>query len=752
MRTLLLPCLLILMIPAAVSSEWAWFRGDIATFPASNTATGIAESIHQSTESGQDWVVLSAPPGTGSFLGLNEIVEEIKLTMPRLTPILSSGWSSNGITARILGVDSRAPIPENLPDLLTTVSTHQGIAVLESIQDSLLWSPEITTFSPFDDGAWSPHVDVGSTWDRALSAGGRLFIAGTSLGTTPGLGHQTTVWVEGNQADLIIEGLRNGTSYVSDARGIHLEFQADGATFGRTVFHKGEPFIRFRAYGRDTISSVSLIADGSEVWKATPNELFWEERFFLPAIDYSYLRVEILSDNGRYRTLSNPIFLVTERTIEGELPVADVPNGIPEDVMEVSGLIEALAGLNEDSQVRVLRELLSEPPTRYATVWLLQNRSDVIGDDVLARIAETDARNEARLGAAYALVTRGSTRATDILLEFLNTDSGALQSYAARIFAHYTEGFTENDWPTPTANRSDASGYLIRAYHPRGHDPSHIRTILTALESNESVLWSAASDKLIEMGSRSYRVIESLLSAAQGGSARAVDILGEIKDHRTIKPIHGLFQTTDDHKLKRSAFLALARMGAPYPNRRTASFASLATRPIIDADLSESEWEGASELDPLASDWDGRPSDQRVRILTGVFRDSAYVAVQVNRAPSANTIADTEQAFVRDGRVEFSFAAPPYHGKSGTLTTLALNALGLTPETAAISCRTATRATLSWWRAEMAIAVQEVASFSRFNVALVEPEGDEVRTTWSVTYGAPQDATRFGDITWEEGN
>ena len=80
--TYLILAILLATTSSPVSSEWGWYRGDIATFSAEKTSTSVAESVHRAAEAGLDWVVLSAPPGSGNFVGLSEIIEEIKLTVP----------------------------------------------------------------------------------------------------------------------------------------------------------------------------------------------------------------------------------------------------------------------------------------------------------------------------------------------------------------------------------------------------------------------------------------------------------------------------------------------------------------------------------------------------------------------------------------------------------------------------------------------------------------------------------------------
>ena len=738
----------VLLASSPASSEWGWYRGDISTFPASNTSAGISESIHQAVGAGLDWVVLSTPPGTGSFVGQNDIVEEIKLTLPRLTPILATGWQDARTSARVLGVDSRAPIPDTLADLFSTVTSHKGLAIVSS-EASLPYNSSITTFSPIFEGRWSASIGVGEAWDQALTSGRRVFIAATS--STPLANtHQTIVWSEGNHADQIIEALRKGSSFVSDTDGIHLDFQVDGHTFGRTVFHEGEPFVRIRAHARHPISSVSLIADGAEVWFAHPNSTVWEERFFLPAADYTYVRPVLYSQEGGYRTVGNPVFLITDQAAEGELPLVDARGSDPqEDLIEIGGMIEALAGLSLQAQGRILREFLSTPSTRYGTCWLLQNRSDVIGDRLLADIAEVGTDVEARLGAAYALVTRGSSLAPDLLLGFLNSPEQKLQRYASRIFAHYTEGFTESDWPWDPERDPLTSAYLIRAYRPTRFASEDVDRILSVLPSQNPALSDAASDKLVELGTRHYKVIEALLDSTESGQARAADILGIISDHRTVSRLQRIFSKSDQADLRRAVFLALAGMGAPYPDRRRLEITPLARSPFRDGVIGIDEWEGATVLESFQSDHDGESAVATPQVLAGMSSDSIYIAITrpLLSGPPTSTLSDAVESISTDDLVEIVFAALGRDGTSGSeLARTTVNAFGILNQTGSVPFRAASHVTQTSWKIELSAPAVSVSGHSRFNVSMISGSGAGSRLAWSVTYGAPADPSRFGDL------
>jgi hypothetical protein len=755
MRHLISLTISMLLVSSQASAEWGWYSGDVATFSAANTSTTIPESVHQAVEHGLDWVVLSTPPGSGEFVGLEELINEASLTVPRLTPILGAGWSRSRPFVRILGVDARAPVPTLFSDLLTTVASHGGVAILESIDTGLADTDQSIIFSPVTSGRWTEAVSPRGAWDQALTDGRRAFIASTSSGTPPAKNHRTVLWAEGNQTDHLVKSLKSGASYVTEKGGIAIDLQVDGRSFGQTVFHRGEVFVRIKAYARDTISSVSLIANGEEVWSTSPKTNVWEARFFLPVGDLGYVRPVLVSKTGGYRTVGNPIFLVSESPEDGELPIAD-DQSLPRDgLVEMSGLLEASIGLPEDAQARILREFLAGITTRYGTCWLLQNRTDIVGDGVLMNLAMQDPDTAVRLGAAYALVVRSSTLAPDILLHFLDTGRPELETYAARMFAQYTEGFAEADWAWSERLTSEAQAFMIRAYQPVRFSEDQVGVIIKALGSTEIITTHAAQDKLIELGTRHYRVIQLLLDAVASGEASAADVIGQIGDHRTVGALQNLFRNTGTLDVRRSVFLALDRMGAPYPNRLTLSLAQLAGTPTLDGLVREEEWASASLLETLKSDLNGETYNlPGLAIRAGHQGDSVYVSItraQQGDFPVA-TLTDSINQEQSDDVIELALAAPPYdRAESDNRLKIRINALGIV-ECVKNVCRAVSRVTENAWEIEIAISTEAVRPYPRFNIAVVSPGDATRRLAWSVTYGDPHNPSRFGDLRLEEVN
>ena len=118
--------------------------------------------------------------------------------------------------------------------------------------------------------------------------------------------------------------------------------------------------------------------------------------------------------------------------------------------------------------------------------------------------------------------------------------------------------------------------------------------------------------------------------------------------------------------------------------------------------------------------------------------------------PIATITDDARGAFEQDDLVEITLAGPPYDQEhAGEVLRIRINAWGVIDCSETVECHATSQLLPNQWDLEAAIPLQVVQSFSRFNLAIVSPSADLPRLAWSVTYGSPQDASRFGDISLE---
>jgi hypothetical protein len=725
-------------VVANVSAEWAWQAGDVVQFDPTHTSVSVQTRVQQATESNLDWIVLSSSPGTGAFVGLAQILQEVELNIPRVTPIAASGWSSGHNRGVIYGIDPRGPIPDDLQRLLTTVHTQRGIVQQLDVSAGASSPPPLMTATR--DGAWSPAVEPGAAWDDLLEAGKRVFIAGASTHTLPGHTHRTYVRAQSNAEEAIVAALRDGASYVAEKDGIRVEFEVEGRSFGQTAFFEGEAYVRIQAFARDPISRVALIADGEIVWETRPDTTVLGERFFLPLHHRGYVRPLLESESGGYRTFGNPVFLVPDRSqASGEVPYEDPVDSHEALFIEVGSTIEASARLPGAGQKRILAEFLSADETRHPTVWLLQNRGDIVRDEMLRELTASESEH-VRLGAAYALLARGSTSS---LATMLGDQATPVRAYAARAIAQYTEGFTEESWPVQNEEDPLVISYLVRAYHPVRHHSEHVASLIGLLQHEHPAISSAASDKIIALGTRNYRVVAALIDSARTGHARAIDALGLIGDHRAISPLLDVYRQSPPGPIRRATFVALSHMDVPYQDRRVIEVPNLPSRPTIDGFLDST----AARISQFTHDSDARPWDGAISGRLGRYNDSLYVAIQTvfEQTPRATLSASVHGA---DDQIEIILSSP-----GGQPQAYRINALGLTQRGGA-ACPTGSRVADNSWTVEALLPLSEYTDdpLLRFNLSIVSPDRTPRRLSWSTTYGEPDNADRFGDLRFSTSN
>ncbi len=734
MRRCFLITLFTLILVDSPAAEWAWQVGDVVEYDAANTSGSIQERVQQATESNLDWVVLAPPPESGLFVGLSHVLQEAELSVPRLTPIVGTGWASGTTRGVVFGIDPRTPVPGSLDRLLTVVEAQRGVLQLDPTGESEEPPPVVTAVR---DGKWAPLVEPGGAWDDFLETGTRVFIAGSSAQTPAGRTHRTYVKARSNEVESIITALRNGRSFVAERDGIRVDFEVQGRSFGETAFFQGEAYVRIGAHARDPISRVTLIADGEVVWTTRPDTTVWSERFFLPLHHHSYVWPVLESESGDYRTLGNPVFLIPDRLQgSGEVPYEDPSDADDASFIEVSGTIEASARLSEGAQKRILAEFLSNAETRYPTVWLLQNRNDLIGDDTLLDLT-ADVNAYVRLGAAYALLSRGNAAP---LATMLRDEALPARAYAGRMTAQYTEGFGEEDWPPLQGEDPIVVSYLIRAYRPVRHHPEHIARLIGLLDRKATVVSSAAADKVVTLGARNYRVISVLVDSARAGHARAIDALGLIGDHRSVAPLLDIFRQASHGPLKRATFDALTRMNVPYQDRHVLEVPELESRPTMDGHLDSTI---SAVIGPFAQDSDARPPSDLVDSRVGRYDDSLYVGIHTVLGNASRTTLSATGGVHDDHRIEISLSSPDGRGQRR----YGINALGLTNHPVA-RCPTGSRVHDGGWTLEALVPLSDQAQESvvRFNLYVVSSDDPASRLSWSVTYGAPHDTDRYGDL------
>ena len=738
----------------------AWYSGDITLFSSRNTATIIQDRVRQGMDSGLDWIVLSGRAEEGIFIGLQETIQEHDLNMPRINPIIAAAWSPSGAPGAALilfGIDPRAPVPrDSLSQVITWVESQNGVVLHTSpdLPAELDAHPSQigNAFQGIRDGEWNQQCEPGAGWDSLLTTGHRIVLVGGSDEETsqPGSLQKTYVHAESNLPDKIVSAIKGGAAFVAQADGIRIDLRINGRSLGSTVPLAREAYVRFRAHSRDPISRVLLVADGEVVWTANPDTAVWEERFFLSLVGKTYVRPIVESAAAGYRTMGNPIFLISEPDeAEAEFPWVEQDFQAWGTVYsEVEGaLLEVADHLRPQAKARVVSELLSDNRMQFPTVRVLQDRSDLLPDSFVWELAQHP-DPEVRLGATYALVSRAPIELSGLLLNLIQNDSLRVREYAARMLFQYSDG-VDNDLVKDLLGRFSppVEQYLIRSLDPMPYDPDLVRYLILSLESDHSGKAAASVDKLVEMGARNFKVIKRLIDSARRGNQRALEPVGWIGDRRTIPELEKLFERESPGPLRRAVFLALEKMGVPYIGRKEAICSWMPVPPTLDGLPVAYEWDPASALIQFAEDSEGAPPDRRIRAWIGYDSRRFYLSVTCE--------LDTLPQNQPEDRMEFALSPEegekPLRFFSVTPADVARDGKITNPD-----LRVAAILEPGKWSMEGEIPLeaiglddQDVLPPVRFNLAVIEGGTRQKRWSWSVTYGNPRNPLRFGSIAFD---
>jgi hypothetical protein len=610
------------------SAGWSWHVGNFTKFSARSTSSLISERTQQAVDRGLDWIVISGESTEGYYPGLRAISREHDLNFPRLTPILATGWRAPDALAEsltILGVDPRAPIPRELSTILDWVSTQSGVVVSTSLYPSSEESrvPHGGIFSGINNGEWHPSTEIGSEWDQMLTEGHQVLISGgNDIGN---YSQKVYVWAEDNRTQSIIKAIRMGTSYVADGDGLQMDFRVNGKSMGSSVSLEKDAYIKMWVASKSRITRVILVSDGEVIWDDSPQTQVWEERFFLPLSNRHYIRPIVECEEAGIQAIGNPVFFYVDSAVDmGVLPLEASDRLLPDPMYpEVDGALEVVATLGRDAQRRVLAELLRDESLRHDVVSVLEVREDLVPDHVLRALTD-DPDPEVRLGSTYALVVRNPPELPDILHGMLKDGDSRMREYGARSISQFVGGLDVSQleseiWTSDPMVKS----YLIRSLKPDLFDASLTGKLITTIRSPHKSVAAAGVDKLVDMGTQSYRVIKTLLDSSRAGNSQALEPVGLIGDRRSINALEEIHNSRSHGPLKRASFLVLSRMGAPYPDRKSAHCHYVSVPMVVDGIVDSLEWSQSKRIGPFSQDHDASPLNNE--ISGSLLRDDTHL-------------------------------------------------------------------------------------------------------------------------------
>lgn len=717
---------LLLVQPA--SATWNWYTGDFAShtpYPPDQ----LTRQFQDANDNRLDYRIFYNDASTGHFMGLSDFLLEEEFHSPdAFTPILGTALQQDSIHYICVGVDPRSPIPSaNFPSLEHWAKSQGGVVVLSDLPTESPFMPSAPVLiRAYGQNGWLPACEIGGKWDSLLTQGNHIGIVG---GTAPQ--SHTFVWAESPQPEHLFNGLNNLSTWVSESANAKVDFRVDDQLPGSIFSPNDNMNIRVSVFSEDTIQRIDLIADGQVIWSDTPFVTTYNERISLAYETQRYVRAEIQTQSQIIRT--SPVFLASEYYVESiDLPVEQIPF-----YLSLDSVLESLTYLPIASQARVLSEYISHERTRFAMVLALDNRPDLLSEELLARLSESP-YPQVRLGAAFIQVMRNAPNLSAYLFQALSDPDPSIQKYAARMLLQYATITDASQLPELVGMVTpDAKPYLILAQEANTADPETYRTLIRLSQSPHRAIALSSQAKLFEMGNRNYRVIRALRDSALAGHIASTDILGTIGDDRVATDIEKVYLQARPGQLKYTAFQALQKFHPDktyYPNRP--ELRDRGAYPLIDGLLMPTEWDSAAYLGSLGDDFN--LGNHHPNFKTWMTHNNTHLLFAV-QTPLPDTTqvqyVELQLATHLAPQIPFTFVVNAPHAKD------------LQPISTLTYRQSVTDST---WTIEGEIPFTDLGldpntdiPYLRLNTSYITPTH---RWTWSPTYGKPDDPERFGTL------
>jgi hypothetical protein len=722
----LIACIILLAQPC--SAAWDWYGGDFISYTL-YPPNQIAYHFQEALDTHLDYRTMYSHPSEGHFIGLAEFLAQEEFNRPGLlTPIVGTAVAlESGDIAICVGVDPRSPIPDtNFQEMVQWAASQGGVALLAQLPDSAENSQNLPAhpllFQALDSEGWHPHIQMGGKWDSLLTLGYRIGIVGQA---SP-LSH-TYIWAESLEPEHLVAGLSHLATIVAEEDAIQADFRVDGHVPGAVVFPEFDTRIRITATARAPIQSIRLISDGELIWSSTPNANTFSTRLQIPIANKRYIRAEFQTEFQHTRT--SPIFLASNVYPESEtLPFEHLP-------FTFDGAIESLTHLPTDSQSRILAEFIGHGTTRFPAVRALYGRPDIMSDRIIEALLQSPFP-KVRLGSAFVLVMQTEAPLAEQLIQLMADPSPGIQTYAARMLLQYTS-FKDAARLKDLINGADAPAraYLIQALDPGHSDQTLWQDLIHASVSATPGVASASMAKLVEMGTRNFRVIRSLRDSASKGHIASLELLGTIGDGRVVNDIEKIYINATPGPLKNTAFRVLQTF---YPHQnyypKRPELRDEGASPILDGIFSAEEWNGAARIDHFVDDADLGKTYSGMNAY--VTRDATHILFAVQVPQNGLHPLQRLELSLATGlapQIPFIFSVP-YFASDQSLLDPTLQLIQSLSD--------------GLWFVEGSLGFSDLGldpttpiPYLRFNTSLLTENN---RWSWTPTYGMPGNPDRFG--------
>jgi hypothetical protein len=291
-----------------------WYRGDLHCHTFHSDAMGAPELLAENArQSGLDFLAVTDHNTTAQWRYFGPHSTPDLVFVPGMEVTTYRGH------ANIFGlrdwVDFRLGGSADLAAMLAEVRRQGAVFSVNHDKEPLPWSYDYPRMDCLEvyHGHWLTGNDgILATYDQMLSDGRRISLIGGSdyhqpkelKGPNPfGLGRPTTVlWLEYLDADAVLEGLRSGCGYVTEAPGgPHLAFTVNGQPMGSVLNTPVEVTVSAEVRGASG-DRLRWVSEAGVIREETIREDDWQTTFQTRA-PRRFLRAEIEAEANRDRLI-----------------------------------------------------------------------------------------------------------------------------------------------------------------------------------------------------------------------------------------------------------------------------------------------------------------------------------------------------------------------------------------------------------------------------------------------------------------
>ena len=662
--------------PAADKPALQWFRGDCNVPAWPEAEFSPKQRTEQAAKGGLSWMIV--PVGVHTATMANPATPDTlkKLSTGKFTPIVGLRWRkplpiSEDIIS--IGIDPELPLERSgAQDIIDWTNRQGGATIIANPSHKLERYAKVlegfAAVEAFQNGKWNPECSMGSSWDKLLSRGMRLFIVGgTSEGTRPVLGRggvANYVLARSNSAADIITAIRLGRVVVSERDNIRLKFTVDGQPPGSTVMpKKGRVEIAIDVEALEGVDEVLIVgnkhikirvaaerAPAKDGTKPKTKEIVVNRsvtfrsfrvndkkaaRTFTLSLgpETRYLRAYAVMQKGNCRTMTNPIFI-------GPKPPTPVPPDVKDrQVKFISTALRSLNWQKPKETKNVIEVLLDDHNVGVHTALALTEILDKKQLDVIRPLINSHRERVQTLTMFVLARLEGRAVLPQVLPIVTSGRTVTARTYAARMLIRFAE---EEHAKVAVASAGDGS-------------PDVRRSCYIVLAKFPSLASLAIFRKALRLDYVCAPTVVTQFHRLLGLDAKNRDSFtkafmnGKIDDDLLNRAV----PRKDLHKLLKEVAAVRLWSEAPPPwlkppSKADPKFPRLVAvapeqPPVIDGKIDRKIWDAAKSMSKFVLE-DGKPAKQQTRVRALYDKQALYLLIECDE-PAPKQIVANEKAF-----------------------------------------------------------------------------------------------------------